>query len=75
VKSLGISRSLGNIIEKYKKQDGMIPDVTKLIFPQNNIDGVSLKKWIMKTLNAHPAEAKAKTEKTRLILLWYSVFK
>jgi hypothetical protein len=38
-----IWRSFGNRAEKYKKQAGIIPDVTKLILPQNNIEDVSLK--------------------------------
>lgn len=59
---------LGKIIEKYRKDAGIKLDVTKLIFPQNNIDGVSLRRWIMKTLKAHPAEAHARTEKVRSTL-------
>jgi hypothetical protein len=42
-KGLSTRRSFGNIVEKYKKLGAIILDVVKLIFPQNNIDGVSLK--------------------------------
>jgi nickel-dependent lactate racemase len=36
-------RSLANILEKYKKLEGIKLDVTKVIFPQNNMREVSLK--------------------------------
>lgn len=54
--------SLGNSKEKQRNAAGIIPEVAKLILPQNILQEESLNKYANNTLKAQPAEAQESKE-------------
>ena len=62
--------SSGKIKLKQRNAAGVIPDVAKLILPQNNIEEDPIKKYSTNTLHAHPAQAQARIEKIKFTRLW-----
>jgi hypothetical protein len=62
--------SLGNIIEKVRKAEGMTLGPIKLIRTQNNFHNGSLNKKIIKIQIAHSAQAHEKIEKDILTRLY-----
>jgi hypothetical protein len=52
-----------------RNADGINADVAKLILPQNNIEEDPFVKYIIKTLNPHPAPDQERTEKVKFTRL------
>jgi hypothetical protein len=73
-KDLGSIRSLGKNKVNRRKARGVIADITKLIFPQNKIEGDCLKMYSMKTVNPQPAQAQARTDRLILTCVRAAVF-
>jgi len=66
--------SLGKSRAKIRNAVGIIADVAKLILPQNNIEGEPFEKYIIKTLNPHPAPDQDRRENAKFTRLCAPVF-
>jgi hypothetical protein len=61
--------SLGKSKVNRRKARGVIAEIAKLILPQNKIEEDCFKTYSMKTVNPHPAQAQARTEKVNFTRL------
>ena len=66
--------SLGKSRAKIRNAVGIIADVAKLILPQNSIEGDPFEKYIIKTLNPHPAPDQDRRENVKFTRLCVPVF-
>ena len=66
--------SLGKSKVKHRNAAGIIPDVAKLILPQNNIQKGSVKKYAIRTLKAQPAMAQESQENAMFTRLNVDLF-
>jgi hypothetical protein len=69
VKDLMTICSLGKSKVNKRKDRGVIAEIAKLILPQNKIEGDCFKTYSIKTVNPHPAQAQARTEKVKFTCL------
>lgn len=67
--------SMGKSKVNKRNAEGIIPDVAKLILPDNNRQNGSSKEYAARTLNIQPAHAQESSENVKFTCLWAALFK